>query len=124
MILFAVCQGAQSWFVQGSCEDIYPKQMTDIQDDRKVTQPIPDTCSICQKSKLHLNRKTKAQCYIKCCKCPPRSAMHAFTLFLMFDATWWRVPVSRKRFTRRDIVGLFGTVESGNVSLNSFWQVK
>jgi hypothetical protein len=31
--------------------------------------------------------------------------------------------VSRKRFTRRDIVNLFGTGESGNVSINSFWQV-
>jgi hypothetical protein len=26
-----------------------------------------------------------------CWKCPPRSAMHAFTLFLMFDATRWIV---------------------------------
>jgi hypothetical protein len=34
------------------------------------------------------------------------------------------LPVSRKRFTRRDIVYLFGTGESANVSLNSFWQVK
>jgi hypothetical protein len=30
------------------------------------------------------------------------------------------LPASRKRFTRRDIVDLFGTGESGNVSLNSF----
>jgi hypothetical protein len=45
--------------------------------------------------------------------------MHAFTLFLMFDVTRWRVPVSRKRFTRRDIVDLFGTGESENVSPNS-----
>jgi hypothetical protein len=33
--------------------------------------------------------------------------MHAFTLFLMFDATQWRVPMSQKRFTRRDTVDLF-----------------
>jgi hypothetical protein len=60
-----------------------------IQGDRKVTQPFPDTCSICQK----IN-------YI--------------------DASRWRVPVSRKWFTRRDIVDLFGTGESRNVSLNSY----
>lgn len=30
----------------------------------------------------------------------------------------------KKRFTRRDIVGLFGTQEMENVSLNPFWQVK
>jgi hypothetical protein len=30
----------------------------------------------------------------------------------------------RKRFTRLDTGGLFGTAEYGNVSLNSFWQVK
>jgi hypothetical protein len=41
------------------------------------------------KNKLHWNDKTK-QCCIKCWKCP-RSPMHAFTLFLMSDATWWRV---------------------------------
>jgi hypothetical protein len=67
------------------------------------------------KNKLHWNQKKKR--YIKCWKCPLRSAMHAFTLFLMLDANRWRVPVSRKRFTRRDIVDLFGTGESGNVSL-------
>jgi hypothetical protein len=32
--------------------------------------------------------------------------------------------VSRKRFTRRDTVDLFGTGQSGNVCLNSFCQVK
>jgi hypothetical protein len=30
----------------------------DFQDDRKVTQPIPDTCSICQKIN-YTNHKTK-----------------------------------------------------------------
>ncbi|KDR14585.1 Msx2-interacting protein [Zootermopsis nevadensis] len=49
-------------------------------------------------------------------KCPPRS--------LVFDVTERVVPVSRKRFTRRDIVDLFGAGEMGNVSLNSSWQVK
>jgi hypothetical protein len=42
------------------------------------------------KNKLHWNQETKKR-YIKCWKCPPCSAMHAFTLFLMFDATQWRV---------------------------------
>jgi hypothetical protein len=32
--------------------------MEDIQDDRKVTQPIPDTCSICQK-KITLKSENK-----------------------------------------------------------------
>jgi hypothetical protein len=68
------------------------------------------------------------QYYIKCCKFPPFSAMHAFTLLLMFDAKEQflscTIPVSQKQFTRRDTVNLFGTGESGNVSLNVFWQVK
>jgi hypothetical protein len=71
------------------------------------------------KNKWLWNKKTKKQCYIKCWKCPSHFAMHAFTLFLMFDATWWSVLVSRKQYTRRYIVGLFGTGESGNVSQNS-----
>jgi hypothetical protein len=66
-------------------------RITLIQGDQKVTQPIPDTCSICEKNKLNRNEETKKQCYIKCWKCPPRSAMHTFTLFLMSDATRWRV---------------------------------
>jgi hypothetical protein len=94
-----------------------------IQGDWEVTQLILDTCSICQKINYIEIRKQKKS-FIKCCECPPRSAIHAFTLFLVFDGTRWRVPVSRKRFTRRDTVDLFGTGESGNVSLNSFWQVK
>jgi hypothetical protein len=63
-----------------------------LQGNRKVTQPIPDT-----KSKLHWTQKKKSN--IKCWKCPPRSVMHAFTLFLMFEAARWRVPVSWKQFT-------------------------
>jgi hypothetical protein len=60
--------------------------LMNVQDGLKVTQPIPDTCSICQKINYVEIRKQK-QCYIKCWKCPPRSAIHAFTLFLRFDAT-------------------------------------
>jgi hypothetical protein len=86
----------------------------------KVKQPIPDTCYICQKTNC---KEIKKQSYIKCWKSLLRSAMHAFTLFLLFDATRWRVPVSRKLFTGRDIIDWFGIGESGNVSLNSFWQV-
>jgi hypothetical protein len=41
------------------------------------------------KNKLHWNQKKK--CYIKCWKCPPLSAMQAFTFFLMSDATRWRL---------------------------------
>jgi hypothetical protein len=28
--------------------------------DQKVTQPIPDTCAICQKNKLHWNQEKKS----------------------------------------------------------------
>jgi hypothetical protein len=42
----------------------------------------------------------------------------------MFDANRWRVSAVRKQFTRWYIVNLFGTGDSGNVSLNSFWQTK
>jgi hypothetical protein len=38
-----------------------------------------------------MKSENKKQCYIKHWKRPPHSAMHAFTLFLMFDATRWRV---------------------------------
>jgi hypothetical protein len=94
-----------------------------IQSDLKVTQPIPDTCSICQKIN-YIEVRKQTNVILSVWKCPPRSAMNVFTLFLMFDATRWIVPVSRKRFTRRDTVDLSGTGESGNVSLNSFWQVE
>jgi hypothetical protein len=42
----------------------------ELQSDRKVTQPIPDTSSICQK--MTLKSENKKHCYIKCWKCPPR----------------------------------------------------
>jgi hypothetical protein len=54
--------------------------------------------------------------------------MHAFTLFLVFDTTErflsCTLPVSRKRFTRRDIVDLFGTGESGNVPVPHLWRAR
>jgi hypothetical protein len=53
----------------------------------------------------------------------PRSAMHDFTLFFRLDATLVRASDSRTHYTRRDIIDLFGTGESGNVSLNPFWQL-
>jgi hypothetical protein len=52
-----------------------------IQGDRKVMQL--DTCSICQKINYIQIRKQTTMCW----KCPPRSAMHAFTLFIMFYVT-------------------------------------
>jgi hypothetical protein len=80
----------------------------------EVTQAIPDACYICQKINYTEIRKQKAM--LQCCKCPPCSAICIHS-FLMFDATQWRVPVPWKRFTRHDNVDLFGTQESGNVSL-------
>jgi hypothetical protein len=40
----------------------------------------------------------------------------AFTLFLMFDAIQFRVPVSLKWFTRSDTVELFDIGHAGNAS--------
>jgi hypothetical protein len=61
------------------------------------------------KNKLHWNckKKKKKQCYIKCWKCPPRSlsSLKGRPERLLSCA----LPVSRKRFTRRDTVDLFGT---------------
>jgi hypothetical protein len=34
-----------------------------IQSDRKFTQPIPDTCSVCQKIN-YIGIRTQKQCYI------------------------------------------------------------
>jgi hypothetical protein len=76
------------------------------------------------KNKLHWNQKTKnnlilsvvnVHCVQRCMHSPFSSClMQLGKEFLQ----WCR------RFTRRDIVDLFCTGESGNVSLNSFWQVK
>jgi hypothetical protein len=48
----------------------------------------------------------------------------AFTLFLVCDATelflFRTLPVSRKQFIGRDVMDLFGTGVSKNVSLISF----
>jgi hypothetical protein len=59
------------------------------------------------KNKLLWNDKTK-QHQIKCCKCPPRSAMHSFTRCFTSVAARWRVSVSWNWFTSRD-VDLFGS---------------
>jgi hypothetical protein len=85
----------------------------------KVTQTNSDTCSICQKTNYIEIRKINDSVGNV-----PLSAMHAFTVLLMFDASKGRVPLSRKRFTRLDSIDLFDTGESENASLNSFWQVK
>jgi hypothetical protein len=82
------------------------------------------------KNKLHWHQKTKNN--VKCWKCPERNKVWRISTKLSSLNTEGRperflsctLPVSRKRFTRRDTVDLFGTGESGNVSLNSFWQVK
>jgi hypothetical protein len=74
-------------------------------------------------NKFYWNQKIK-KILCTCWKRPPCSVMHAFTLFLMCVASRWRVHVSRKRFTRRDIVGLFCIGEERNVTMNWFWQVK
>jgi hypothetical protein len=71
------------------------------------------------KNKLHWNQKTKNNVILSVGNVyHVQWSMHAFTRFLMFDVTQWRLPVSWKWFTRWDIVNLFGTGELGNVSLN------
>jgi hypothetical protein len=69
-------------------------------------------------------KSEKKPCSVKCWKCPPRSVLQAFTPCLVYDATRWTFPVSRKRFTRQDTVGLFGTGQQVNVPLNSLLQAK
>jgi hypothetical protein len=75
------------------------------------------------KNKLHLNQKKKTMLYyvLEMSTAFSDACIHSFPHV-------WCNPVKflqwRKRFTRRDIVDLCGTGESGNVSLNSFWQVK
>jgi hypothetical protein len=65
---------------------------TNIQADWKVT--TNSWHMFCWKNnKLRWNQKTKKQYFLSCWKCPPCSATHAFTIFLMFDATRWKVPV-------------------------------
>jgi hypothetical protein len=71
------------------------------------------------KSFCSLKSENKKQCKIECWKCPPRSLFSSCLMQPGEEFLQWR-----KRFTRRDTVDLFGTGESGNVSLNSFWQVK
>jgi hypothetical protein len=66
-----------------SCQEYTMRMTTPKQGDRKVTQPIPGTSSVCQK----INYVEIKQYYIKCRKCLHCSAMHAFTLFLLFDTT-------------------------------------
>jgi hypothetical protein len=44
--------------------------------DRKVRHPIPDTCSVCRKTKQTEIRKKNIPCW----QCAQRSAMHAFRL--------------------------------------------
>jgi hypothetical protein len=93
-------------------------QLRPFQCHRNATQRIPDKCSTergtrmwrisqrCRKesrsilelqSELvknkinYIEKRTQKHCYIMCCKRRPLSAMHAFTLILMFYATRWTV---------------------------------
>jgi hypothetical protein len=66
------------------------------------------------KKLITLKSENKKQCCIKCWKCPQRSAMHAFTLFLMLDATRRRVSAATFEmnssifcFNSSNVCGLF-----------------
>jgi hypothetical protein len=84
-----------------------------IQDDRKVMQPTADTCSVLQK----VNQTTKL---IKNNAILSVSSLN--TKYQPEQFLSCTFPVSRKPFPRRDIVDLFATGESRNVSLNSLYQ--
>jgi hypothetical protein len=62
--------------------DLYRKYFV-IQDD----QTVKHSRYVAFVKKSYTEIRKQKQGYINCCKCPPRLAMHAFTLFLMFDAT-------------------------------------
>jgi hypothetical protein len=79
----AVCYITWTFFVRVQASMKTGKYF--MQSDQKVMQPILDTCSICQKINDTEIRK-QIQYYNKCWKCALYSLMHAFTLFLMFDA--------------------------------------
>jgi hypothetical protein len=90
-----------------------------VQSDRNVTQPIPDTCSICHKMTLNSENKSNVILSVEMSTLFSVACISSLTTegrprrFLSCT-----LPVPRKRFTRRDIVDLFGTGESGNVPLN------
>jgi hypothetical protein len=54
-------------------------RLPDVRSDRKVTQTIPEACSVCKKIN-YFEIKTENGEY------PLRSTMHAFTVYFMFDA--------------------------------------
>jgi hypothetical protein len=90
--------------------------MSLIQDDRKVTQSIPDTRSICQKVKYIEIRKNiklsvgnvhRVQPWVH----PPSSSC--------LKQHGEEFVQSQKRSNSRDTVDLFGTGEQGNAPLNS-----
>jgi hypothetical protein len=71
----------------------------------------------CRKINYTEIRKQKSNVTSKCCKCRSRSAMQAFTVFLVSDATRRRVPVPLKGFSRRDT----GRRRIDKCTPNSFW---
>jgi hypothetical protein len=87
----------------------------------KVTQHIPRTCYTCKRT---LKSENKKQRCIRCWRSPTRSAMHGFTSFVTFLANKVKSSCVKERGSRRDIVHVFGTGQPGNVSPNSFWQVR
>jgi hypothetical protein len=66
-------------------------EMTFIQGDLKVTQPIPDACSICLKNKLHWNQKTKNSVMLSVGNVHRAHPCKHAVFFRMFYAARWRV---------------------------------
>jgi hypothetical protein len=97
-----------------------------IQGDRKVTQPIPDTCSLCQKINCIEIRKQKNNVIWSV------GNVHRIQRWMhpLFSSCWmqpgeeflqWRLKCTAQYFVSIRLMS--GTGESGNVSLKSFWQV-
>jgi hypothetical protein len=59
----------------------------EVQDDRKVTQPIPDTCSICQKKIPLKSEEKKMENKVSEMSTVLKDACIVFTVFVMRDAT-------------------------------------
>jgi hypothetical protein len=103
-------------------------QTSIVQGVWKVTQPIPEICSICQKINYTEVRKQQQQkktmsYYVlgistmsKLSSCNNEGWSEEFLSCML--------PVSQKQFTIWDTVNLFGREDSGNVSINSFWKFK
>lgn len=98
---------------------VTPWQWIHVQNDPEVTRPTAGTFYLPKKTS-HWNHKTKKQRYIDCWKCPPRSATHAFAIFLVFYATRWRRRLANG--SPDETTSTFLANENREIYPNSSWQ--